>query len=283
MRNIFHAFVAIALSMAVLGCNSGTTAPAPVGGSGTVEGDDGYDVFLLIGQSNMAGRGTMIAGDENVFSENVYILNAEGEPESASNPLNKYSTIRKSLSMQQINPGFSFSKKVAEATGRKILLVVNARGGSNINEWAPGKETSIKDDNGNEKTVCFYEEARKRTEQALRYGDLKAILWHQGESNSSNPDGYLDKLKTIADGLRKDLGATGIPFIAGEIARWHKNASKFNPVIHEIAGTVPNSDYVSTEGCSQLKDDSDPHFGRDGQILLGERYAEKVLDMCYGK
>ena len=67
MRNIFHAFVAIALSMAVLGCNSGTKAPAPVGGSGTVEGDDGYDVFLLIGQSNMAGRGTMIAGDENVF------------------------------------------------------------------------------------------------------------------------------------------------------------------------------------------------------------------------
>ena len=268
MRNIFHAFVAIALSMAVLGCNSGIKAPAPVGGSGTVEGDDGYDVFLLIGQSNMAGRGTMIAGDENVFSENVYILNAEGEPESASNPLNKYSTIRKSLSMQQINPGFSFSRKIAAETGRKILLVVNARGGTSVSEWAVAGE--------------YYSEAVRRTEQALKYGRLKAILWHQGEADSSSPETYLDRLAVIVDSLRKDLDAPQVPFIAGEIAGWHRNAARFNPVIRRISGKIPYSDYVSSEGCTPLKDTSDPHFGRDGQILLGERYAGKVLEMCYG-
>jgi hypothetical protein len=30
-----------------------------------------------------------------------------------------------------------------------------------------------------------------------------------------------------------------------------------------------------------LKDETDPHFSREGQILLGERYAEKVMKMCY--
>ena len=28
-----------------------------------------------------------------------------------------------------------------------------------------------------------------------------------------------------------------------------------------------------------LKDEEDPHFSRDGQILLGRRYADKVLEM----
>ncbi len=273
-------------------CSGKQEAPAPVGGNGGGQSntEKEYDVFLLIGQSNMAGRGTMIAGDENVFSENVYLLNADGEPEPATNPLNRYSTIRKGIQHQQINPGFSFSKKVASETGRKILLVVNARGGSNINEWVPDKQTSAdyyKMVNGTDtkETVskCFYDEAVERAQQALKYGDLKAILWHQGESNSSNPDGYLDKLKTIADGLRTELRAPGVPFIAGEIAEWHQNASKFNPVIQKISETISNSDYVTTKDCTWLKDASDPHFSRDGQILLGERYAEKILKMCYGK
>ena len=37
-----------------------------------------YDVFLLIGQSNMAGRGYMIDGDKEVIHKNVYILDTEG-------------------------------------------------------------------------------------------------------------------------------------------------------------------------------------------------------------
>jgi hypothetical protein len=30
------------------------------------------------------------------------------------------------------------------------------------------------------------------------------------------------------------------------------------------------------------KGESDPHFGRAGQLLIGERYADKVLEMVYG-
>ena len=235
-----------------------------------VEGSD-YDVFLLIGQSNMAGRGYMTAADQEVFDENVFLLNASGEAEPAKNPLNAYSTIRKDLSVQGINPGFSFSKKIAAETGRKVLLVVNARGGTALYEWKP---TSSKG---------YYNEAVKRTKQALKYGKLVGILWHQGESNSSNPSGYLESLKTVVDDLRTDLNAPDVPFIAGEIAQWQSNASKFNPVIQGISNVIDNSDYVSSVGCTCLIDESDPHFSRDGQILLGERYAEKILEYCYNK
>lgn len=240
------------------------------------QGEDEYDVFLLIGQSNMAGRGTMLPEDLTGPIEGVYLLDTEGKVVPATNPLNQYSTIRKDIKHQQINPGVGFSKKVHAATGRKILLVVNARGGSNINEWVKGKVSS---DVG----LAFYDEAVRRTKQATAHGTLRGILWHQGESNSSNPTGYMDKLKTLVSGLRSELNAPTVPFIAGEIAPWHSNRDKFNPIIRTIATEIPNSDWVSSEGCDMLKDASDPHFGRNGQLLLGERYAEKILRMVYGK
>ncbi len=240
------------------------------------QGEDEYDVFLLIGQSNMAGRGTMLPEDLAGPIEGVYLLDTEGKVVPATNPLNQYSTIRKDIKHQQINPGVGFSKKVHAATGRKILLVVNARGGSNINEWVKGKVSS---DVG----LAFYDEAVRRTKQATAHGTLRGILWHQGESNSSNPTGYMDKLKTLVSGLRSELNAPTVPFIAGEIAPWHSNRDKFNPIIRTIATEIPNSDWVSSEGCDMLKDASDPHFGRNGQLLLGERYAEKILRMVYGK
>ena len=125
----------------------------------------GYDIYLLIGQSNMAGRGKMIEGDQDVFSDKVFLLDSDGNAVPATNPLNQYSTIRKDMKMQQIGPGFSFSKKIAEKTGRKILLVVNAKGGTKIEEWAVG--------------TTFYNDALSRTKQAMSLGgQLKAILWH---------------------------------------------------------------------------------------------------------
>ena len=79
-----------------------------------------FDVYLLLGQSNMAGRGTMLAEDTLNVMEGVWLLDGNGRIEPARSPLNKYSTIRKELSMQQVCPGNSFAEKIHEATGRKV-------------------------------------------------------------------------------------------------------------------------------------------------------------------
>ena len=230
-----------------------------------------YDVFLLIGQSNMAGRGYMIEGDELPFNENVFLLNDKGEIEPAANPLNKYSTIRKDIKMQRIGPGFGFSKKVAEKTGRKILLVVNARGGSNIKDWKTDAEKG------------YYAEAVKRTKHALTHnGKLKAILWHQGESNCTDLN-YMEVLADMVTNMRKDLNARKVPFIAGEIAYWKTEYEGFNERISHISEYISKAACISAENCSMLIDENDPHFSRDAQIVLGERYADAVLRICYNK
>lgn len=235
-----------------------------------------YDVFLLVGQSNMAGRGWMIEGDEQVFDENVYILNAEGVPVPAANPLNQYSSIRKDMSMQQICPGYGFSIKLSRESGRKILLVVNARGGTVINQWMKGAEDG------------YYDEMIRRTKQAMQYGQLKAVLWHQGCGDAGRSDTYMDSLAVFVSDMRGDLGLE-VPFIAGELGRWRPRVVEFNQMLHSISEHIPNSDYISSEGCMPIvtersedePDMKDPHFDRASQILIGERYAEKVLMMCY--
>ena len=247
-------------------------------------GKEGYDIYLLIGQSNMAGRGKMILPEDTArVMEGVWLLNSDGKPEPARNPLNRYSSVRKVMKMQQIGPGTAFGEKVARATGRKVLLVVNALGGSSIRAWA--KDAPMVADKGSiavgEKQL--YAEAIRRTREALPYGKLKGIIWHQGEADARNPEAYKARLSALVENLRKDLKAPDVPFIAGEIAHWRPSAAGFNEMIRTISTFVPNSDWVSAEGAGQLINDRDPHFSRDGQLLIGSRYADKALQMCYPK
>ena len=64
-------------------------------------------VFLMIGQSNMAGRAPLEDGDEKPI-KGVLLLDDEGKWIAANNPLNRFATDRKNLSMQRIGPGFGF-------------------------------------------------------------------------------------------------------------------------------------------------------------------------------
>jgi hypothetical protein len=65
----------------------------------------------------------------------------------------------------------------------------------------------------------LYEEAIARTREAMKQGQLKAIRWHQGESDSgveARALAYGDNLVKIVESFRKDLNAEKVPFIAGE-------------------------------------------------------------------
>lgn len=260
------------MAPAASGDNSSTDQPnVPSQPSGPE--DEGYDIFLLIGQSNMAGRGPMIEGDREVYSDKVFLLDKSGKAVPATNPLNQYSTVGKSVSLQQIGPGFSFSKKLAQETGRKILLVVNARAETAISEWLPDASTG------------YFNAAVLRTKQALTLGgELKAVLWHQGCHDSykqSDIDVYLSRLRTIVVEFRKQTQTASV-FIAGELPQWRPYSAAFNKMLKDIYFNVPYADYVSSEGCTCVSPaNDDPHFSRDGQLILGERYADKVLEICY--
>ena len=230
------------------------------------------DLYLFIGQSNMAGRG-YITDNYKGSIKNAYLLTPMGEMEPARNPLNKYSTIRKRLDLQGVGPAYSFAKAMVEKTGHKLGLVVNARGGSSINSWLKGAD----DD--------YYGEALRRIRKALKYGTLKAVIWHQGESDSRDPEAYRVKLQKLVADLRADLGNDELPFIVGEIAGWRANGTSdaFNEMLRTVPQHIPYTYCVSSAELVPLIDESDPHFSADSQVILGRRYAEAAYKACYSK
>lgn len=233
--------------------------------------NDKLDVFLFIGQSNMAGRG-YITDNYKDSVENVYLLNPNGEMEVACNPLNKYSTIRKDIKMQGVGPAYSFSKAIAKKTGHQLGLVVNARGGTSIHSWLKGAKEN------------YYGEALSRIRQALKYGTLKAIIWHQGENDRKHPETYMAKLQKLITDLRNDLGNEDLPLIIGEIAEWSTDGTSeaFNSMLRTVSQHIPNSYCVSSKELVPLINEKDPHFSADSQIILGRRYAETAYKVCYG-
>ena len=76
------------------------------------------------------------------------------------------------------------------------------------------------------------------------------------------------------------MKASEVPFIVGEANHSFGRCDYINQEIHKVTGMIPNSNWVSAEGCNANKDKI--HFSRQGLTLLGQRYAEKVLQMVYG-
>lgn len=231
----------------------------------------GFDLYLLIGQSNMAGRAPISPTAKDTL-EDVYLFTGE-KWQAAANPLNKYSTVRKKLSMQRLGPGYSFAKKLSACTNRKIGLIVNARGGTAIAWWEKGY-SGPHDYN-------LYEEAVQQAKKALKYGTLKGILWLQGSADKREPEKYMTQLKKLVRNLRADLNEKAY-FTAGEIGKWRQSSNAINQVIRSVPGEIENAGYISADNLTPLKNDTtNPHFDTESQFILGERYADNVLKKVY--
>ena len=126
--------------------------------------DANFHLYLLIGQSNMAGRGKIELQDK-VAVPRVLMLNKANEWVSAVDPI----SFDKSIA--GVSLGRTFGIEMAKANKEvKIGLLPCAVGGTPIRRWQQ---------NGD-----LYKAALKRAKIAQKGGVIRGILWHQGESDS---------------------------------------------------------------------------------------------------
>ena len=239
------------------------------------------DIFLLIGQSNMAGVGPIESLD-TVALKNAYLFNDKSEWEEVRNTelegTNRYSSVKKP-SKQRLSPGYTFAKKIAFYTNRKIGIVSNARGGTTVSWWQKGYT--------GENDFDLYEEAVAKAKAALAAtpgSKIKGIIWHQGEGDNSKTSSvhYLQRLKKLVTDLRTDLDDSNIPFIAGEVGKWNNRGLGVNPKIRLVKDSIPYADYVSSDGLTSINlAKNDPHFDTYSQRALGGRYADKAFELIY--
>lgn len=223
------------------------------------------DIFLLMGQSNMAGRG-LLEDVEPIRDERIRAFQ-DGRWAVAEEPLHHDNPTA------GIGLAMSFARSVLEANpGTDIGLVPRAVGSTPLARWMPGAD--------------LYEGAMDVAREAARDGAIKAVLWHQGEHDSKSEvdaSSYLRRFTAMVTTLREQLGAPSLPVILGELGAYLSERPDFphfrivNEELRKVPDALPHSAFVSGQGLTDPGDNL--HYDSRSLRVLGQRYADAYLGL----
>jgi len=217
-------------------------------------------IFLLIGQSNMAGRGFLHEAIP-VDTNRIYTLRG-ARWQKMFRPINP------DRAFSGVSLGERFAECYAKAHGVDVGLVCCADGGTTLEQWQPGG--------------VLYDHAVSQTRIAMRSGVLKGILWHQGESDCCKDlaETYGERFLPILHGLRRDLDGERVPFLVGGLGDFLADCTletedvaaypTVNAALRQIAETEPMVGFVSAEGLTANPDNL--HLNAKSLYEFGERY-----------
>ncbi|WP_083852744.1 sialate O-acetylesterase [Pedobacter arcticus] len=225
------------------------------------------DIYILMGQSNMAGRGDITATYKEQQHNRVVMLNKDNKWVKAMHPLHFDKP-----KVVGVGPGLSFGIAMAEAyPNKKIALVPCAVGGTAISKWVPGAY-----DMGTQ--THPYDDAVKRIRYAMHYGTIKGVIWHQGEGDSgSKSSQYIDNLTALIARIRKEIDNPQLPFIVGELGTFRSTSHNINDVLPQLVSKVSYTNIVSAEGLVDKGDKT--HFDSPSATELGRRFAVAMLQI----
>jgi hypothetical protein len=216
--------------------------------------------FLLIGQSNMAGRGFLPEATEIDTSRIKILRNGRWQP------------MYRPVNPDRCTSGVCLAESFAEAYAKKhnvdVGLIPCADGGTEIRQWLPGS--------------LLYDHAVCQAKLAQRTSTIAGILWHQGESDCVEDRimPYAERLRQVITSIRKDLGLEDVPFIMGELGEFlieHEAEFLHNfPAINHVIRSFDNAEHrigiVSANGLGSNADKL--HFSSDALHKFGLRYFE---------
>jgi len=228
-------------------------------------------IFIMAGQSNMAGRGFVEPGD-TLPDPRIITLDKSNNWVYAKEPLHYYTP-----ELSGLDCGMSFARELIQGvdTSITVALVPCAVGGTSIDYWLNDSVTH---------GVHLKSNFKEKVDLARQYGTIKGILWHQGESDAfpdKIPD-YEMKLKANLKFLRAYTGNNSLPVIAGELGslevadKWKNNWESINRILEKVASEDSSYYLINTSDLTQ-KDDS-AHFDAKSQRILGQRYARTFLN-----
>lgn len=229
------------------------------------------DLYLLIGQSNMAGRGEVESQDRKKHSR-VWTLDKENKWVPAQSPIHFDKKIA------GVGPGRSFGIAMAEhSRPAEIGLIPCAVGGTSIRIWQPSgfdKKTEVHP----------YDDMLARLKLAMQNGKVKGVLWHQGEADGKMGERgkYEPALIELIKRVRAECGDPELPFVVGQLGQfdgrpWSEGRKKVDAAQQAVAEKLSNVGFVSSEG---LKDKGDQtHFSAEASRELGKRFAAKVIEL----
>ncbi len=226
--------------------------------------------FLMIGQSNMAGRGDL--GEvEQINNPKCFMLRC-GKWVPMSDPVNPDRSVFGEYP-SGVSLAASFADEYAKSFDQDCGLIPCAYGGTGIDEWQAGE--------------LLFDHALAMAKMAQRTSQLKGILWHQGENDCVSEElynAYPEKFLNTMQALRAEF--PHIPIIIGEISwdidceRWNVKKeliAKFNQRLPLLASELGNCEVASSKGLTLRCDNI--HFDAKSQRIFGKKYFKsyKIL------
>lgn len=218
--------------------------------------------FLMIGQSNMAGRG---------FRKDVPLIYDE-QIKMLRN--GRWQTMVEPVNYDRPSSGVSLVSSFAAAwrlknVEQEIGLIPCAEGGASLDDWAVGG--------------ALFEHAVCQAKLAQRNSKLDGILWHQGESDcfTERVAHYYEKFAVIVEALRRELNVPDIPLITGGLGDYLTTGRygayfalypMVNQVLQEFATRQRHCYFVTASGLTANPDGI--HFDAVSQRVFGIRYFE---------
>lgn len=218
--------------------------------------------FLMIGQSNMAGRG---------FLNEVPPIRDEGIKMLRNG---RWQVMAEPINYDRPFAGIGLASSFATAwrkqyPAEEIGLIPCADGGSCLEEWMPG--------------AALFDNAVANARLAQRISRIDGILWHQGENDCELERAlrYRERFSQIIESLRKELSLPEEPLIIGGLGEFLKdctlhdyfvNAPVVDRALLEFAEANENCYYVTAAGLTSNPDHL--HFNAVSLRRFGIRYFE---------
>ena len=219
--------------------------------------------FLLIGQSNAAGRGFL--------SEAKPLDTCRGRLKVLRNGL--WVTMFRPVNPDRQTSGVCFAESFAKEYALthpevQVGIIPCADGGTQISQWLPRE--------------ILFENAVNHAKLAMRTSVLKGVLWHQGENDcfGENYALYAKRFRFVMNELRRELGCPDLPLIIGGLGDFLANFEKYpevaqnymkiNRILQELGEKYPNCAFASAEGLGANPDNL--HFNSCALKELGIRY-----------
>ncbi len=234
------------------------------------------DLFLLLGQSNMKGRGPMPA--EPSRNPRIVMMHLRDDAwYLARHPLHLVGDPKTFAGSDNagVGPGLAFAEAVAGPNPRiQIGLIPCAVGGSAIALWQKGAK--------------LYDAAIRRAKLALQHtgparAQIRGALWLQGETDATDEriTVHEAKLLKLVDDLRADLGLPTLPFIACTIGEMSpdgagRRKADMNRLLLSLPEKRTHTACVDARDLKSHIGDS-VHFDTAAQNEIGRRYAAQYF------
>jgi hypothetical protein len=265
----------------------------------TGQPDPNHHIYLLFGQSNMAGGGA-VSDSPSVDCDTTPRVKVLAFSDCTAGPNCKDYVMRRtvdqwytafpplhdcSAGLEGISPGDWFGKTMIDSVRSDISigLVPCALSGMALNVFLKGSPATSSVGPPQVRGKNAYNWMLNRLKLAQQKGVIKGMLLHQGESGSGSSQAWDAMAMQIFNDLKADLGLdSNTVLIVGQLRSDSRapapNNANFNNMIAGMPAKYPKVGMASSQGLSGNGRDI-WHFSPSAMRDLGRRYARAMLSL----